>query len=389
MALKTLKEEQSFDTLKLKVPAECFTTINWGKFSVPTKHNASTLELVEQPITQVLLDTQNEIKGLNTFTYVPHLDLFDLQISAKILREDYYKGITKQTISKVCDTLVDNDIVSSVDVSSFIQASQVLKADNTFNVPVEEAMIADYYDALSLVITQGTKGKIDVYGERGDRVNGVVVGKDTKVLQKITIYDKMEEARVKLKSSIGSFDDNVRREYGMEGQAFRDYFNDKLRIELRVNDFNKLRKFYTNRSKGNVYLEDLLFSENNAILYQWNQFVSSKDTATAIKFLDMSYQDKMNYKLEGYSQSANFHYLKPWIEKFHGDEKIITDKIKKLHYYDSATGKYKKMSKSVVDDIIKFCSEYRQNRLKALRGELFTSSLTNKFKEVDKKISNL
>jgi len=47
------------------------------------------------------------------------------------------------------------------------------------------------------------------------------------------------------------------------------------------------------------------------------------------------------------------------------------------------------MSKSVVDDIIKFCSEYKQNQLKALRGELFTSSLTNKFKEVDKKITNL
>jgi hypothetical protein len=389
MALKTLKEEQSFDTLKLKVPAECFTNINWGRFSVPTKHNASTLELVEEPITQVLLDSKSEIKGLNTFTYVPHLNLFDLQISAKILREDYYQGITKHNISKVCQTLTDNDIVSGVDISEFIQTAQVLKADNTFNIPIEEAMIADYYDALSLVITQGTKGKIDVYGDRGDRVNGVVVGKDTKVLQKITIYDKMEEARVKLKSSFGSFDDNVKREYGMEGQAFRDYFNNKLRIELRVNDFNKLRKFYTNRSKGNVYLEDLLFSENNAILYQWNQFVSSTDTATAIKFLDMSYQDKMNYKLEGYSASANFHYLKTWIEKFNGDEKIVTDKIKKLPYYDASNGKYKKMSKSVVNDIIRFCSEYRQNQLKSMRGELFTSSLTNKFKEVDKKISNL
>jgi hypothetical protein len=274
-------------------------------------------------------------------------------------------------------------------MSEFIQTAQVLRADNTFNIPIEEAQVADYYDALSLVITQGSKGKIDVYGEKGDRVNGVVVGKDTKVLQKITIYDKMDEARVKLKSSIGSFDDNIKREYGMDGNAFRDYFNNKLRIELRVNDFNKLRKFYTARSKGNVYLYDLLYCENNAILYQWNQFVSKTDTSTAIKFLDMSYQDKMNYKLDGFSASANFHYLKPWIEKFKGDEKIVTDKIKKLHYYDNLTGKYKKMSKSVCDDIIRFCSEYKQNQIKAKMGELFTSSLTEKFKEVDKKISNL
>lgn len=388
MPLTTLKGEQSFDTLKLQIPADCFGTINWKRFIVPTYFNAAS-GIFNNDVEQVLLDTSSEIKGLNTFTYVPKYDYFDFNISAKLLRENYYRGITKDTIPQVCKSLIDNDIVSDVDISEFIQRAKVLRADNTFNIEIEGQFTADYYDALSLIITQGSKGKIDVYGEKGDRVNGVVVGKDTKVLQKITIYDKIEEARVKLKSKLGSFETNIKNEYGMDAQSFRDYFNKKLRIELRVNDYEKLRKFYTNRSKGEVYLYDLLFSENNAILYQWNQFVSSRDTATAIKFLDMSYQDKMNYKLDGYSASANFHYLKTFIEKFKGDEKIVTDKIKKLHYYDAATGKYKKMSKSVLNDIIRFCSEYKQNQLKALRGELFTSSLTAKFKEVDKKISNL
>jgi hypothetical protein len=47
------------------------------------------------------------------------------------------------------------------------------------------------------------------------------------------------------------------------------------------------------------------------------------------------------------------------------------------------------MSDSVRKDIVRFCSEYKQNHLKSMRGELFTSSLTEKYKEIDKKISNL
>lgn len=392
MVLTTLKGEQSFDSLKLIVPADTFSGTDWNKFSIPTKHNASTLELVDETISQVLLNTGKPIKGLNTFTYVPEYDYYDLQISAKILGEDYYKGITKETIIKVGETLIENGIVKDVDMSEFIQHSQVLRADNTFNIDVNDNNISDYYDALSLVITQGTKGKIDVYGDdgkRGDRVNGIVVGKDTKVLQKITIYDKMEEARVKLKSNQGTFDKLVKMEYGMDGDKFREFFTNKLRIELRVNDFNKLRGFYTNREKGKVWLEDLLFSENNAILYQWNQFVNRNDSNAAIKHLDMSLQDKINYKLGSYSAHANWALLKPFVEKFKGDEKIVTDKIKKLHYYDDVKGTYKKMSDSVRKDIVRFCSEYKQNHLKSMRGELFTSSLTEKYKEIDKKISSL
>ena len=154
----------------------------------------------------------------------------------------------------------------------------------------------------------------------------------------------------------------------MDGDKFREYFSKRLRIELRVSDFHKLRGFYTDRKRGDVFLNDLLFSENNAILYQWNQFVSRKDSAEAIKHLDMSLQDKQNYRLGSYSAHANWALLKPFVEKFKGDEKL---------------------SESVRKDIVRFCSEYKQNKMKELRGELFTSSLTEKYKEIDKKIMKL
>ena len=157
MVLTTLKGEQSFDTLRLQVPADIFSGTDWNKFSIPTKHNASTLALVDDTINQVLLDTGKKIKGLNTFTYVPGYDRYDLQISAKILGEDYYKGITNETIIKVAETLIENEIVKDVDMSEFIFRSKVLRADNTFNILVNDENMNEYYDALSLVITQGTK----------------------------------------------------------------------------------------------------------------------------------------------------------------------------------------------------------------------------------------
>lgn len=391
MSLKTLNREQSFDTLKLKVPSKVFHNINWNKFNLVLKQNAGTGIIHDADGDENLFPEIEKIKGLNSFTYVPNYDLFDLQISSKILGEDYYRGITKNTITKVAETLISNELVSDVNLRDFVTDSQVLRGDNTFNIEVKEKQVQDYYDSLSLIITQGHKGKINIYDDGKDKVNGIVIGKDTKILQKLTIYDKMDEARVLLKSQSGlnNFDELLKKEYGMEGKDFREYFENKLRIELRVNDFGKLRKFYTNRPKGDVFLYDLLFSENNAILYQWNQFVSSTNTKTAIKFLDMSYNDKMNYKLENWSSVTNWNYLKPFIEKFNGDEKVITEKIQKLHYYDNQKQKYRKMGKSVENDIIRFCSEWKQNKLKQLRGTLYPNSLTEKFKEVEKKIHDL
>ena len=42
MSLKTLNREQSFDTLKLKVPSKVFHNINWNKFNLVLKQNAGT-----------------------------------------------------------------------------------------------------------------------------------------------------------------------------------------------------------------------------------------------------------------------------------------------------------------------------------------------------------
>jgi hypothetical protein len=66
----------------------------------------------------------------------------------------------------------------------------------------------------------------------------------------------------------------------------------------------------------------------------------------------------------------------------------VIEKIRKL-YYKNEDGSLRKISPSVKDDIIRFSSEYRQNQKKAKKGELFSSNLTEKYKEIESKIKDL
>jgi len=383
-----LKTENQFDTLRIKIPTSSFRNIDFSKFNKKLSVNVETGE-IENGLASENLWLNDKGGGLNTFTIVPHLEVVDCSISAKILREDYHKGITLNTFEKVFYSIIERGICEDIDPTLFIEKSQVLRADNTFNIKVN-GNTADYYDALELVASKGRLGKIDTYVE-GSSCTGIVLGKNTKKLQKITIYNKLEEAKAVSYSSkyLGvPFSEMVEREYGMKHKDFVEYFSERLRVELRVSDFDKLRKLYTSKRKGDVFLDDLLTSKNNAILYQYHQMVSERDSKTAIDFLNMMLEDKHNYKADSFSSAANWSLLKDFVYHFKGDENRVIEKIRKL-YYKNDDGSLKKISPSVKDDIIRFCSEYRQNQKRAKKGELFSSNLTEKYKEIEKQIKEL
>jgi hypothetical protein len=385
-----LKTENQFDTLRLKIPSNSFSKIDFSKFQRKIKVNAETGEINENDLSADSLWLEETGGGLNTFTYVPHLELFDTSISAKILGEDYYQGIKGETINKVFQTLEDRGIVEGIDATQFIEKSQILRADNTFNIQLE-GETADYYEAIELIASKGKLGKIDTFVE-GTSCTGIVLGKTTKKLQKITIYNKIEEAKAIFRSpkySGYNFPQMVEKEYGMKYPTFNSYFSNKMRVELRVNDFDKLRKFYTEKRKGEVMLEDLLLSKKNAILYQYQQIVSEKDSNTAMDFLNMSLEEKEWYKLKTFSSAANWALLKEFIFHFNGDEQKVLDKIRKLYYKDEITGELKKVSPSVREDVIRFCTDYKSNKKKERKGELFSKDISAKYKSFENQIKEL
>jgi hypothetical protein len=192
--MKALKTENQFDTLRIKIPSSAFEKVDFSKFQRKIKVNVETGE-IDNDLSGENYWLEETGKGLNSFTYVPHLEIFDCQISAKILGEDYYKGIRGTTIQKVVSTIQDRGIVSgNFDMNTFLEKSQVLRADNTFNIPLTDGEISDYYEAIELIASKSKLGKIDTFVE-GTSCTGIVLGKNTKKLQKITIYNKIEEAK--------------------------------------------------------------------------------------------------------------------------------------------------------------------------------------------------
>jgi len=387
MKIKKLKTYNRFDTIRMKIPQEVFSGMEWNKFHHRVKVSAQTKEVDEEDRGKELLWYTETGKGISTFTFIPHLKEFDVTLSAKVLREKYPEGISYDTMDIVFREIIDRGICNSIDEQKFISNSNILKLDNTFNIPLDYE-VADYYDAIELISSQGRKGKVDTYTD-GKKCSGVVLGKDTNFLQKITLYNKLHESKVVCGSSkyMGiQYPQAVEMEYGMKHRDFVEYFDRKVRVELRVTKKDQLRKFYTNITKGDVMLEDVLSSPNNAIHYQWNQFINKNDTKEALDFLSLQLEDKKNYKLSSFAKQSSWYYLKQYITQYKGDEQRVIDVVHKLHYQDTKSGK---ISQTVKNDIIKWCAEYRQNLQRSKRGELFSIDLMDRYDEIHKKVKNL
>lgn len=382
--MEQLKKENLFDTLHIKTPLSVFDKIDSTKFSKKLTLNSSTLDL-EEDVKGMELDWLTETgQGLNTFTIVHNQEFVDIQISAKILREDYWKGINYDTIKRVITEIENRGIAEIIDPSEFIQNSSVRRADNTFNIAVPQP-VDEYYEAINLVASKARLGIVNSY-ETQTSCTGIVLGKDTRKIQKLTIYNKIEEAVSVSKSPKYrglNYSQVIEEEYGMNSVNFDKYFENKLRVELRVNDFQKLRKFYTSRTSGLVFLEDLLISKNNAILYQYNQMVNEMATKSAIEFLNLTLEERERSGMKDWRTFTAYFFCRQIIKEFDGDEKKVLEKIGKLFYTD------KKFTLTVKHQIVGYCAEYREEKLKKKRGELIVKNIPKRYNEFHKSLVKL
>lgn len=379
-----LKKENVFDTLHIKTPISVFDKIDLNKFQKKRTQNSSTGEMNEEDIGKELDWLTETGQGLNTFTIVHNQEFVDIQISAKILREDYWKGINKDTIQRVITEIEKRGIAEIIDASEFIMNSSVRRADNTFNIVVPEP-VDEYYEAINLVASKAKLGKVNSY-ETQTSCTGIVLGKDTRKIQKLTIYNKIEEAVAVSKNPNNrglNYSQVIEKEYGMNSVNFDDYFKDKLRVELRVNDFQKLRKFYTNRTSGLVFLDDLLLSKNNVILYQYNQMVNEVATKSSIEFLNLTLEERERSGMKDWRTFTAYFFCKQIIKEFDGDEKKVLEKIGKLFYTD------KKFTTTVRNQIVGYCAEYREEKLKSRRGELIVKNIPKRYNEFKKSLEKL
>lgn len=396
LKFRGLQRDNEFDSLRLKVPSSVFAGFDKGCFVIKVTKNAKSGEEEGKdddgnPI--LYLNEKYKGQGLNDFRYVPKEDVFDLQISAKILRENYYKGIRADTAIFICKNLEERGIVWGTNPERFMTESQVLRADNTFNIELGDGETDDYYRAMSMICSKSSKGKIAIYEneEKLGNVTGVVLSKDTLKMQKITIYNKIEEANsIWKKKYFGKeFDASIEEEYGMKTEDFKDYFSRKLRVECRITDFKTLRDFYTSRSANEVYLVDLILSKNNCILYQYNKIVSEMDTNRGIEFLSQKMEARQATKDKTFQTLATYLLIRQFAEEFDGDEVVVRDRVKKLAYERIDGSGYKQISPSVVADIKKYCMEWREEQRKKELGDWVERDLVGKYRHIEGQIKEL
>jgi hypothetical protein len=171
----------------------------------------------------------------------------------------------------------------------------------------------------------------------------------------------------------------------MKYDDFVNYFNDKIRCELKVSKWQQLRKFYTNKSKGEVYLQDILKSKNNAVYTQWNNFISKGDTTIQLKAIDKMYSAKKTI-ITDFSEFRTYQAILPLLETYKGDARKIIDNIEKVWYLDK---KSKKMSKTVREEIIRISAKYKQKKMRAEKGSIFINQLGENFTELEKQLKKI
>jgi hypothetical protein len=99
----------------------------------------------------------------------------------------------------------------------------------------------------------------------------------------------------------------------------------------------------------------------------------------------MTHKERELYKLGSFSKAANWALLKEFVVICDGDTDRVRDKIQKL-YYTNDDGTPRKVSPSVLKDLVMFCSDYR--RVKRL-GLSPADGWTLKYKEVRSKLAKV
>lgn len=304
---------QRADTIKVNVPLSGDFELRKTAFNLKHTTDAGTAEVVSEQF-QMKQSFLNQVPGLsivNVFNKGDEAGI-ELEFSAKILGNDYYEGITIDTIHRIPDIINAATFTrGGITTHSLVNESTTRRFDNTFNLRVDKVgRVPDYIEALQFSFIGRPKYGIREYGKES-----IELVKDTKKLQRIIIYDKTIE-----------LDEQKYKNYPVDQMTYwRSVFKDILRVELNVTTFDKMRQLWSIAKKGSISLNDILSSKENPIYKQFFSFMNIK-TAQACLFnveqmTDMAQVKTTSKKKEHKLPEFLFYeYVRLQLDKFKGDE---------------------------------------------------------------------
>ena len=305
--------------------------------------------------TLVLKDTpRKSIFGLNKVSIMN--DKVELKFSGKILGDDYYEGITLDTIPIVVKEI--NKVCGmNISVDGILRESTMRTFDNTFNLPLDESdKIGEYIKSLQFGSVGNSKLGVTGYGDES-----VVFKLDTtSTKNRILFYDKITQLQKDDKEFYGIYN--------------TDRFIDTLRCELNVVGLDKMRQFYDLPRGIKPSLGNILLQKNNQVLKQFSRFVDIKSSQQLLFSVDnlksMEYKDKREMHQRFFIE---YHY-----NLFKGN----VDKIFELYKETYSDGRVPSREQKIVKKMVKEIETKRISRKTKL-------IYTDKFNEIHKKLQSL
>jgi len=283
-------------------------------------------------------------------------DKLDLKFSGKILGDDYFEGITLDTIPIVVKEI---NKVSGMNITTdgILTESTMRVFDNTFNLELDEKnCIGDYVKSIQFGSVGNTKLLSNSYGDES-----IVLRLDTSTTKnRIIFYDKIVELRKNEKEFYKRFN--------------TDKFIDTLRVEMNVCELPKMRMLYDIPAHTKPNLNMILSNKNNSLLKQFTRFVDTKTSQQILYSIDtmknMEYRDKREMHEKFFLE---YHY-----DLFKGD----IGKIFELYKDQYSDNRVPYRQKTIITKLLK---EYEIRKV-SKKNKL---NFSKKFNEIHKKLQTL
>jgi len=234
-----------------------------------------------------------------------------LEFSSKILKENYPKLISKDTI-KECLININQLDICEIDVDSILTEGAITSVDVTYDTNF--ILDDEPLNTLNLQVGNYRRFKWTHYDKEGITFTKDVKSKDC--AETITLYNKEKEICT---SHNKDFLNSLSRP-----QSIIDYFKGKTRFEITLDTPKKIMK-YLNVADTKIFT--VLNSNTNPILTQFD------------KVLGISTANMTNTTFDDYENWA----MKIILEKYNGDLKLLEQDIRSK--FNSRSGASKRMKK--------------------------------------------
>jgi hypothetical protein len=291
----------TLDSIKIFAPSDVILNIS-NNFKITQEFSDGS-----DVLTKSLRTAYGNIAGLKAVTINDIRNEVQLELSAKILLDDYPKLINKNTIEQVFDTVNRTGIIT-IDKAR-IDEFAVHSVDSTKNLKCTHKP-SDVLNSL-MTITQVPKYQKETYKGTGDnkyKTGGVVFrGKQKTFKERMLVYDKREEL-----IRDGKFLKSVN-----SPMLLLNDFNNVVRNECNLTNYSKIRSYFNVKDQN---LIGILQSDSTP---NWTIYKRIKGTGV-VQLELFNYPDDM-----AWNRLKNYYGLRQICIDLGNDTSLIKDLIRK------------------------------------------------------------